>query len=234
MAAPSVELVEGADRLRVALAPLRRQVLERLRHPASATEVAVELGISRQRANYHVRALEAAGLIELVEERQRRGCIERVMRATADSFLVDPSVLAPPAADHVVAQDRFAAEHLLTVATETVRDVARMQARAEARDERLLTFTIEAELAFAQPADLERFADALAAAVRATADAFHQPGGRRYRIVAGGHPAASADATRSVTADPTLTAAADPADPGSTAATAANEEVPPWTTAPDP
>ena len=229
MAAPSVELVEGAERLRVALAPLRRQVLERLHHPASATELAVDLGISRQRANYHVRALEAAGLIELVEERQRRGCVERVMRATADSFLVDPAVLAPPAPDHIAAQDRFAAEHLLTVATDTVRDVARMQARAEARDERLLTFTIEAELAFAQPADLERFADALAAAVRATADAFHQPGGRRYRVIAGGHPApARTDPTH-----PTDPVATDAAAVGP-ATIAANEEVPPWTTAPDP
>ena len=41
------------------LSPLRRAVLERLREaPASATEVAGELGESRQRVNYHVRALE--------------------------------------------------------------------------------------------------------------------------------------------------------------------------------
>src|SRR5690606_16671613 len=78
----SVGLVDG-DQLRAALAPVRRQILELLATPASATEVAAALDISRQRANYHVRALEAAGLVALVEERQRRGCVERVMRATA-------------------------------------------------------------------------------------------------------------------------------------------------------
>ena len=55
------------------------------REPASATEVAARLGESRQRVNYHVRALERGGLVELVEERARRGCTERVVRATADA-----------------------------------------------------------------------------------------------------------------------------------------------------
>ena len=192
-ATTTVELVDG-DQLRAALAPVRRQILERLAEPGSATEVAAALDISRQRANYHVRALEAAGLIELVEERQRRGCVERVMQATAASFLVDPAVLAAPSADRVAAQDRFAAEHLLAVASDTVREVARMQTAADARDERLVTFTIEAEVAFAQPADLERFIDALDDAFRTTAAAFHDPAGRRYRIIAGGHPT-SADST---------------------------------------
>ena len=77
----------------------------------------------------------------------------------------------------------------MAVAADTVRDVTRMQAAAAARDERLLTFTVEAEVAFAQPADLEAFTDALVEAVEATAARFHTPGGRIYRTVIGGHPA---------------------------------------------
>ena len=63
-------LLQEPERVRTALSPLRRSLLERLREPASATRVAAELGIPRQRVNYHLRELERAGLVELVEERQ--------------------------------------------------------------------------------------------------------------------------------------------------------------------
>ena len=75
------------------LSPLRRAVLEQLRAPASASEVAGRLGESRQRVNYHVRELERAGLVELVEERARRGCTERVVRATSSAVVVEPVIV---------------------------------------------------------------------------------------------------------------------------------------------
>ena len=171
-------LLQEPERVRTALSPLRRALLERLREPSSATRVAAELGLPRQRVNYHLRELERAGLVELVEERQRRGCTERVLAAR--EFVVDPAVIGETAG----AQDRFAAEHLVNTAAGVVRDVARMQAAAEAKGQRLLTFTIEGEVGFAEPADLDRFVEALARTVAA----FDAPG-RRYRVVVGGHPA---------------------------------------------
>ena len=178
-------LLERPDQVLVALDPLRRELLARLVEPASATELAAALGLGRQKVAYHLKALEDAGLVVLVEERQRRGCVERVLRATGQ-FVVDPGVVSPAPADD---QDRHAAEHLVAVAAETVRDVSRLQAAAAARGERLLTFTIEAEVAFERPSDLEAFTDALVEAVEATAARFHRPGGRTYRTVIGGHPA---------------------------------------------
>jgi DNA-binding transcriptional ArsR family regulator len=178
-------LVQEPDRVRLALAPIRRRLLERLREPASATQLAPELGLSRQRVNYHLRALEQAGMLELVEERKRRGCVERVLAARADAFVVDPAVMG---AAPTPAQDRFAAEHLVTTAAGVVRDVSRMEARAERQGSRLLTFTIETEVSFAEPADVERFTTALADGIARVASEFNAPG-RRYRVVAGGHPA---------------------------------------------
>jgi DNA-binding transcriptional ArsR family regulator len=163
-----------------------------LREPASATEVAAALGIPRQRVNYHVKALENAGLIELVEERRRRGCTERVMRATAHAFVVDPSVLVPsgnPPAS-VRARDRFAAEHLMSTAAATVREVGRMVTAADAGNKRLLTFTVETELRFSQPADVHRFTAAVAEAIARTAEQHTtRQEGRPYRVVLGGYPA---------------------------------------------
>jgi DNA-binding transcriptional ArsR family regulator len=187
--------VEEPERLRVALTPLRRRLLELMRTPASATELGVALGLSRQKVNYHVRALETAGLVRLVEERQRRGCTERMLQATADSYLVDPGVMAgPDDGSPVQARDRFAAGHLVATAARTVRDVSRMQQAASDEGTRLLTFTVEAEVRFAQPADVHRFADTVAQAIAsAAAEATTPPGeGRPYRIVVGAHPAPAA------------------------------------------
>jgi DNA-binding transcriptional ArsR family regulator len=189
-----IALIDQPDRVRLALSPVRRQLLERLRTPASASQIAHELTLGRQRVNYHLRALERAGLLELVEERQRRGCTERVLVTRAKLFVVDPAVVnagEPPAATQAgAAQDRFAAEHLINSAAAVVRDVARMQARAQEEGTRLLTVTIDAELSFPTPADLEQFADKLAAFVAREAAALGSTAGsRRYRLVIGAHPA---------------------------------------------
>ena len=165
------------------LAPLRRAVLEQLREAGSASEVAARLGETRQRVNYHVRELERAGLVELVEERARRGCTERVVRATSSAVVVEPVVVGD-----LGEQDRFAADTLLAGGARLVRDVAAARTAAAARGQRLLTFAIEAEVGLSRPSDLERFADALADRIAELAAEFGA-GQRRYRILVGGHPA---------------------------------------------
>lgn len=185
----TIELLHEPERVRLALSPLRRQLLDRLREPSSATQLAAGLGLSRQRVNYHLRALEQAGLVELVEQRQRRGCTERIMRATATAFIVDPAVVDTHAPTADVMQDRFAAEHLIGTAAGVVRNVARMQSNAQREGKRLLTFTIEADVRFADPGDIERFTDRIADMVERAVTEFDTPsGGGRYRVVVGGHP----------------------------------------------
>ena len=201
MSAPILALIDEPVALRAALTPVRRQLLHRLRQPASAVEVAGELGLPRQRVNYHLRTLEAAGFLELVEERPRRGCVERVLRTSARAFIVDPGVISPvkpPATADAgrraaARQDRFAAETLVDAASSVVRDVSRMQAQASAEGTRLLTCAIESEVRLASPADFAKLSAVLATLVaRAIADVGVAEGGRRYRVVVGAHPAPAA------------------------------------------
>jgi DNA-binding transcriptional ArsR family regulator len=202
-AAARVALLDEPDRLRVGLTPIRRRLLERLRQPASATQLASELAMGRQRVNYHLRALEKAKLVDLVEERQRRGCVERILIARAQAFIVDPAVMAAktgsgsPASLGVsrVAQDKFSAEHLIDTAADMVRDVTRMRVQAEKQGARLLTFTMQTDVSFAEPGDLERFTTTVAEFIVREAAKFHTPGGRRYRVVIGGHPSPRTDST---------------------------------------
>lgn len=175
--------------MRGALSPLRRRILAEVREPASATAVAARIDESRQRVNYHLRELEKAGLVELVETRQRRGGTERVVCATARTVVVAPEVLGEGDAED---QDRFAAETLLTTAARTFDDVAAMRDRATQAGKRLVTLTITADVGFSEPADIARFAEDLATRVADLAAAYDSPqANRRYRLVIGGHPAQS-------------------------------------------
>lgn len=181
-------LLDDADRVRTALSPIRRRLLAELQAPGSAASLAVALGMPRQKVGYHLKALEDAGLVNLVEQRQRRGFTERLFTASADAYLIDPDLLAGPAPE-ALTQDRYAADHLIRTAAETVREVGRMRQAADAEGRRLLTFTLDAEIAFAAPGDIERFAERLTQAVAALAAEFNTAGGRPYRLIAATHPA---------------------------------------------
>ena len=188
----AVQLVEDPGAVRIALSPVRRALLDLLREPMSASAAAQRMGLTRQRLNYHLNVLEGAGLVELVELRRRRGFTERVLRTVAD-LVVDPDVLGPPAAPATacaVARDRFAAAHLAATAGQVVRDVTRMRTAADVKRQRLLTFTVQTEINFDQPADVHRFTDELSEAVAELVRRYDHPGGRAYRLVIGGLPAA--------------------------------------------
>jgi DNA-binding transcriptional ArsR family regulator len=186
----AIALVSDTAQARAALSPIRRQLLEHLRKPGSAASLALELGVSRQKLGYHLRALEAAGLVRLLEERQRRGCTERVLVACADAFVLDPSMMGAPLPTAIDAQDRFASDHLVRTAANVVREVARMRATADEAGKRLLTLTLEGDLGFASPEDFDRFAAALTDAVAEVARCFApRRGARRFRLLAAAHPA---------------------------------------------
>ncbi len=118
-----VEVIEDPAAAAVALDPVRSRLLAELAEPGSAAALAARVGIPRQKVNYHLRALEAQGLVELAEERRRGGITERVMRATAARYVVSPAALGETAVDPDQA-DRLSAHHLIALAGRIVREVA--------------------------------------------------------------------------------------------------------------
>ena len=91
--AASTTVLTDQDAVLAALPPLRRDILRRLQSPESASSLARELGLARQKVNYHLRELERHGLVRLVAEQPRRGLTERFFIAAADRMLVDPELL---------------------------------------------------------------------------------------------------------------------------------------------
>lgn len=84
----SFEVAAGVSptaHLRALAHPLRLRILSLLTAaPASASELAREVGGTSANASYHLRTLEAAGLVELDSERTVRGGRERRYRVAPD------------------------------------------------------------------------------------------------------------------------------------------------------
>ena len=189
MTARPSALLDDLDTALLALAPIRRRILTALTEPASAAGLAEQLGMPRQKIGYHLRALEGAGLVRPAGERRKRGFTERLFVA-ARNYVFDPALMqTPPDPDAIEAQDRHAADHLISTASTIVRDVARMRQDAAAEGARLLTLTVEADVVFAAPADFDAFTEEVSAAVADLARKYAAPSGRRYRLTAAAHPA---------------------------------------------
>ena len=186
-----VGVIEDAGAAEVALDPVRARFLAELVRPLSATSLAAIVGLPRQKVNYHLKTLEAHGLVELVEERRKGNCTERVMRATAASYVISPSALPAVAPDPARSPDQLSARWMLSLAARLVREVGDLIAGSRAAGKPVATFAIDSELRFATAAARASFAQDLAAAVAELAARYHDdtaPGGRRHRLVVALHP----------------------------------------------
>ena len=172
--------------------PVRRKILQQLDTPRSATAVARALGLPRQRIGYHMRELEKHGFVEFQSEERRRGCLERVMRRTADSIVVAPDSMSEEKLHPQKVRDRFSRHYLLAVASQMLSEVAAAQVSAESSDKLLPTFSLQVDVRLATQQDKNAFAEELGREVARLAVKYHQPqsrGGRSYRVVIGSYPA---------------------------------------------
>ncbi|MEJ2887605.1 ArsR/SmtB family transcription factor [Actinomycetospora aeridis] len=183
-----VDVIDEPAAAAAALDPLRARLLAALAEPGSASTLAGRVGLTRQKVNYHLRTLEAHGLVREIAQRPRRGLTERVLEASAASYLVSPAALGEAASSPERVSDRLSARYLLALGGRLVREVGDLARRADAQDKRLATLAIDTEIAFASAAERAAFADELGAAVRELAARYHAPDGRPHRLIVGAHP----------------------------------------------
>jgi DNA-binding transcriptional ArsR family regulator len=179
----AVGLIDEAGAAAAAVDPLRRRILERLRETDTAASVARDLGLPRQRVNYHVRELERLGLVESVGERKKGNCVERLVRATSQSWVIAPLALGEVAAEGV--RDRFSSSYVLAVASQTIRDVGELRKGADRAGKRLPTLSLQTEVRFAGPMEQTAFAEELSTAVAELVAKYHDEhaaNGRTFRL----------------------------------------------------
>jgi DNA-binding transcriptional ArsR family regulator len=192
-AAVAVDVLRRADQAASLFShPLRLKLLEQLMEPDSASGLARKLGVPRQVLNYHLKALEAAGLLQFVAERPRAGLKERLVRAAASAFLISPEIMGSVAPDPKRLQDRFSWAYLVAAAARVVRDLGILRGRADRAAKRLATFTLETEVRFASASARDAFTRELAEKVAELAVRYHDDrasDGRLFRFVLGAYPA---------------------------------------------
>src|ERR1700686_2724885 len=134
-----IQVIDDPAAATAALEPMRGRLLSELIVPASAATLATRVGLTRQKVNYYLHALEAHGLVRLAEERKWGGLTERLLVATAASYVVSPSALGPVAADPNREIDRLSASYLIALGARVVREVGDLVRRQENTGKRLGT-----------------------------------------------------------------------------------------------
>src|SRR5438046_966116 len=157
-----VEVIDDPAAAVVALDPVRSRLLAALAEPASAATLATRLGLSRQKINYHLRALEDRNLVRQAGERRWGGLTERLLVATASSYVVAPAALGAAAADPVRSSDRLSARYLIAVAARIVGEVGALVRRADQAGKAVATLTIDTEVSFRDAAARSACAQELA------------------------------------------------------------------------
>lgn len=186
-----IQVIDDPAVATVALEPTRSRLLAELAVPASAATLAARVGLTRQKVNYHLHALETNGLVQLAEERRWGGLTERVLVATAASYVVSPDALGPAAVDPHREVDRLSASYLIALGARLTREVGNLVRRARAAGKRLATLAVDAEVRFRSATERAAFSAELSAAVATLVAKYHDasaPGGRAFRLVVVAHP----------------------------------------------
>ena len=195
MSALPIDVIQEPARAALLLHPTRRRVLELLappNDPDSASGLARTLELPRQKVNYHLRELEDAGLVEHVEDRRKGNCVERIVRATATTYLISPEALGALGASSVDAQDRFSWATLVGTAARVIRDLAILRRRADGARKKLPTLTMQTDIRFSSQAALSEFSEELARKVARLTAKYHDDratDGRLFRFFVGAYPA---------------------------------------------
>jgi DNA-binding transcriptional ArsR family regulator len=183
-------VIRDPDQAAALLQPERLRLLEALGDPDSAAGLARRFDLPRQRLNYHLKELEKAGLVELVEERRKGNCTERVLKATARAYTISPEVLGTLTRSPDAAPDRLSATYLVAVASRIVQELGGLLSRAAAANKRVATMTLDTEVRFASAAARAEFAEELTRTVARLAAKYQSdaPGGRAFRLVSTVYP----------------------------------------------
>lgn len=186
-----LSVIDDSEAAAVALDPVRSRLLSELSAPASAATLASRVHLPRQKVNYHLRTLERHGLVRMAGKRQWGGLTERLLVASATSYLVSPAALGPVAAGPERATDRLAATYLIALAARAVRELAHLIRRAADAGRKLATLSVDTEIHFRTAQERAAFSQELVETINRLVSKYHDPsapGSRPHRLIFMAHP----------------------------------------------
>lgn len=191
----SVASVESGDALQALSHPLRIRVLEALREPAAAAEVARRIGQPRQKVNYHLKELERAGLVTKVGERRTGNFIEGLYRSVASAFVVSPRVAWGDPRRAQALADQISLESLVLLGERLQQDAAGLLDRAAFDGEQIASASVESQVRFTSEEDRAAFMKEYLKAVGPLLKRYaaEKAEGEPYRVILAAYPDPSED-----------------------------------------
>jgi DNA-binding transcriptional ArsR family regulator len=186
----SVRVLDDPEALQVLGHPLRVQILEALREPASAAAVARRIGQSRQKVNYHLKELEGAGLVGPVEERRVGNFVESVYQAVARSFLVSPEVAWADPRRLETLRQQHSLQTLVVLGERLQRDAAVLVDRAAFEGEEIASASVEAQIRLASKDERTQFLKDYFKAMTELIERYGKKRGEPYRVLLAAYPEA--------------------------------------------
>ena len=196
--------------------PMRVQVLEALREPASAAGVARRLGEPRQKVNYHLKELVRVGLARHSGERRRGNFVEQLYQAVARRFVISNAITWDAERLQATLRDQVSLAHLADLGERLQQDAAGLLDRAAYEAVEIPSATIEAEIRLGDAASRARFLEEYLAAIGPLLKKYGVAdeagtGGDVYRLAVAVYPDSAADADFDPDSDPKEN---DHVDPG--------------------
>ena len=192
-----LEVIEDPRAAAATLDPMRQRLLAELAEPASASMLAARLEIPRQKITYHLNQMAELGLLAQVELRHKGIMTERLMQATAASYVISPQSLAALTPAPADLRNEFSATWLLALAARTIREVGALLIGARRARKGFGTFAIDADIVFASARERAEFSAELGLAVARLATKYHDntnaTTGRAHRLVVALHPTLKED-----------------------------------------
>lgn len=182
-------VLDRPDAIAAATHPVRAAILDAMRVPSTAAEVARAIGQSRQNVAYHVRELEKVGLLRHVGERQKGNFVEQTYEAVGATFVISPTSTWGDRDRRAAAlAEQLSLSALFETGQRLQRDSAQLLDRAAFDGDEVPSASVVTDLRFAseeaRSAFLREYTEALTALVR-------KHGSRRgdpYRLVLAAYP----------------------------------------------
>ena len=188
--APTTEVfaVRDPDTLQALSHPTRVQMLDALREPASAADVARAIGQPRQRVNHHLHVLQEAGLVRRVGEKRTGNFVSILYRSVARTFVVSPRVAWADPRRIEAMRSQHSLETLVVLGERLQTDAAALLDRAAFDGEQIASVAVTAELRFGSEADRAAFLAEYLAAVSQLTEKYGTKQGEPYRVVLAAYP----------------------------------------------
>jgi DNA-binding transcriptional ArsR family regulator len=188
-----VALIEDPNALQALAHPARVRILDALRSPASAAAVARVVGQSRQNVNYHLKELEAAGLVRRVGTRRNGNFTETLFESVAGTFLVSPrAAWGDPRRIQAMA-DQHSLENLVLLGERLQQDATALLDRAAFDGDQIASAAVTAELNFADDDDRAMFMKEYLRRLGPLLEKYGRKSGTPYKVALAVYPEPEGD-----------------------------------------